>query len=179
MQRLITLLLLSGLAIATGGAVAASEDQTLKNWFDDPFLQVRNGMPDCPIPLGPLTTDAQRRAEAHYRVERGTSCWLAGKCEKPNAYLYDAPIAEAIRQRFVQSPEFEDASLWITVQRRFVIVQGCIAKDEQAMRIEFLISAVPDVERVVLQLRSARDEKPPYPLAPRQAGATDNPATPR
>lgn len=170
MIRIKTLLLLSSLILG-GNAVAADDVQTLKNWFDDPFLQMRNAMPACPVPLGPLLTDAQRRAEAHYRVERGTSCWLEGKCEKPNAYWYDAPIADAIRQRFSQTPEFADSSLWITVQRRFAIVQGCIASAEQAPRIESLIKTVPDVERVILQLRSNPDEKPPYPLAPPQADA--------
>lgn len=176
MIRMKTLLLLSSLVLG-GNAVATDDAQTLKNWFDDPFLQVRNAIPACPVPLGPLLTDAQRRAEAHYRVERGTSCWLEGKCEKPNAYWYDAAIADAIRQRFSQTPEFADSSLWITVQRRFVIVQGCIASAEQAPRIESLIKAVPDVERVILQLRSNPDEKPPYQLAPPQADAPPLPGS--
>ncbi len=43
----------------------------------------------CPAPLGPLFTVDEQRREAHYRIERGTSCWLAGKCKDSNAYRYD------------------------------------------------------------------------------------------
>jgi hypothetical protein len=171
-------LLLSILSIVNCTSAFAQEDQALKNWFNDPFFQVRNALPACPVPLGPLITEAQRNEEAHYRVERGTSCWMAGKCEKPNSYLYDAPIAEAVRQRFSASPEFADASLWITVQRRFVIVQGCITHAEQAARIESMIAVVPDVERVILQLISTPHEKPPYPLASPLPSTNGNPTAP-
>lgn len=169
MSRLNTFLLLSGLAICTCSMAAEGEDQPLKNWFNDPFFQVRDAIRSCPVPLGPLITEAQRREEAHYRVERGTSCWMEGKCEKPNSYLYDAPIATAIRQRLAQGSEFDNASLWITVQRRFVIVQGCIARPEQAPQIDAIMRTIPDVERVVLQLVSNPNQEPPYPLAPRVA----------
>ncbi|HXA46517.1 MAG TPA: BON domain-containing protein [Burkholderiaceae bacterium] len=147
----------------------AAADGELKNWFNDPFFQVRDAIKACPIPLGPLMTEAQRRNEAHYRVERGTSCWLEGKCDKPNAYLYDAPIAAAIGQRFSQSPAFQDTSLWITVQRKFVIVQGCIADANQAGQIETLIKAEPDVDRVILQLVTNPHETPPYIMAPTES----------
>jgi hypothetical protein len=178
MVRSFVLLLLSSLAIVNCKLAAAQEDPSLKNWFNDPFFQVRNALPTCPVPLGPLITEAQRNEEAHYRVERGTSCWMAGKCDKPNSYLYDAPIAEAVRQRFSASPEFTDASLWITVQRRFVIVQGCITHAEQATRIESMIAVVPDVERVILQLISTPHEKPPYALAPTPSNASGNSTVP-
>ena len=178
MSRLNALLLFFGLVIGTCSMAAEGEDQPLKNWFNDPFFQVRDAIHACPVPLGPWITEAQRREEAHYRVERGTSCWMEGKCDKPNSYLYDAPIAKAIRQRFAQGSEFDDASLWITVQRRFVIVQGCIARPEQTSQIDAIMRAIPDVERVVLQLVSSPNHPPPYPLAPNQAGAADNSARP-
>jgi hypothetical protein len=178
MSRMNTFLLVSGLAISACGIAAEGENPPLKNWFNDPFFQIRDAIRACPVPLGPLITEAQRREEAHYRVERGTSCWMAGKCEKPNSYLYDAPIAMAIRQRFAQGSEFDDASLWITVQRRFVIVQGCIARPEQAPQIDAIMRAIPDVERVVLQLVTSANQSPPYPLAPKHASAADNSALP-
>jgi hypothetical protein len=136
-----------------------------KNWFNDPFFQVRAGIPRCPAPLGPMITEAERNAEAHYRVERGTSCWMEGKCSKPNSYLYDAPIADALRQRFAQIDDFDNTSLWLIVQRRFVTVQGCITRPEQAAAIEAAIKAAPDVERVILQVSPPPYEHPPYPLA--------------
>lgn len=157
------------LVLALIGAMApacAAPPEELKNWFDDPFFQVRSGLPDCPLPLGPLMSEAQRRAEAHYRVERGTSCWLEGKCTQPNAYWYDATIGKAIGQRFAASAEFADTSLWITVQRRFVTVQGCISRREQAQQIEALLQEVPDVERVIVELMAPDDAKAPYRVAP-------------
>jgi hypothetical protein len=176
MPRLIDLLFLFSLGFCGAQAIAADDADILKNWFNDPFFQVRDTVKACPVPLGPLMTEKQRNAEAHYRVERGTSCWLAGKCDKPNSYLYDAPIAEAIRQRFSQTTELNETSLWITVQRRFVIVQGCTNGSDQAAQIEALLASVPDVERVILQLISSprEKEKPPYLLAPGQTRSTDS-----
>ena len=43
------------------------------NFFDDPFIQVTAGLPNCPTPPGPRITRSEIRAEAHYRAERGTS----------------------------------------------------------------------------------------------------------
>ncbi len=160
-------LLCLGLALfGAMGRVSAAPPEELKNWFDDPFFQVRSGLPACPLPLGPLMSEAQRRAESHYRVERGTSCWLEGKCAQPNAYWYDAPLGQAIEQKFAATAEFGDTSLWITVQRRFVIVQGCISRAEQAQQIETLLQATPDIDRVIVELMGPGDAKPPYRLAP-------------
>ena len=50
---------------------------------------------DVTPPLGPAYTEAERRVEAHSRLERGTTCWLAGQCAEPNAYRYDAANAIA------------------------------------------------------------------------------------
>lgn len=145
--------------------LAASAEE-LKNWFDDPFIQVRQGRANCPVPLGPLLPQSKRNAEAHYRVERGASCWLAGKCAKPNAYWYDADIGKAVAKAFADSPAFTDTSLWVTVQRRFVMVEGCAARPEQEQQIQALIEPLPDVERVIVQLAKPGDAKPPYATAP-------------
>jgi hypothetical protein len=136
-----------------------------KNWFNDPFFQVRSAILDCPMPLGPMITEAERNAEAHYRVERGTSCWMEGKCSRPNSYLYDAPIADALRREFANPTQFARTSLWLTVQRRFVFVQGCIAQSEQGDAIEAMIKSIPDVERVIMQVSLPPYDHPPYPLA--------------
>ncbi len=155
--------LISLILLGQIGTVSAEE---LRNWFDDPFFQARQGLPACPAPLGPFLPQSKRNAEAHYRVERGTSCWLAGKCAQPNAYWYDKGIATSVEKAFADSPEFGDTSLWITVQRRFVMVEGCVSKPEQEHQIEVLIQPLPDVERVIVQVAKPGDAKPPYALAP-------------
>lgn len=142
--------------------------ETLKNWFNDPFIQVRSAVPDCPPPLGPLVSEAEARKESHWRTERGTTCWLAGKCDKPNSYLYDAPIARSVQAHFAAEPGFaRNSSLWLTFQRRFVWIEGCSAdRALDAAALEAFVRAEPDVERVIVNLRRPGDSKPPYPLAP-------------
>ena len=51
-------------------------DEIVRNWFNDPFFQVRAGIASCPMPPGPYVTEEQRLKETHYRSERGTRCWL-------------------------------------------------------------------------------------------------------
>jgi hypothetical protein len=69
-------LALLGLAAACQGQAP----ETTHNGFDDPFFQIASAVPDCPPPAGPFVTEAEHRAEAHHRAEKGTSCWLAGGC---------------------------------------------------------------------------------------------------
>ena len=145
-----------------GAWASAGADEALRNWFNDPFFQVRGGIAECPVPLGPLTTESQMRAESHYRAERGTSCWLEKKCSKPNAYLYDAGIAAAVRERFAASTVLQDASLWITVQRRFVFVEGCVAAASLDGAVEALLRDLPDVERVLVNVTRDPRARPPY-----------------
>jgi hypothetical protein len=151
------------LAMLSNGAPNAADSPSRKNWFGDPFFQARNGMPECPLPLGPLLTEAEMKSESHSRVERGTSCWIAGECKQPNAYLYDAAIARAIQERLDKSAEFGDASLWITVKRRLVWVEGCMADARRVAELEVLIQSVPDVERVIVDVMPDVSGKPPYP----------------
>ncbi|SFA86048.1 hypothetical protein SAMN04515620_105142 [Collimonas sp. OK607] len=145
--------------------------ETLKNWFNDPFIQVRSAVPDCPMPLGPLISEQEMRKETHWRSERGTSCWLAGQCQKPNSYLYDAPIARSVRAHFAAEPGFaRNSSLWLTFQRRFVWVEGCSADTAITVAaLEAFVRVEPDVERVIINLRGMGDSKSPYPLAPPDA----------
>lgn len=134
----------------------------LKNWFNDPFFRVSAGIPDCPLPLGPLLTEAEMKAESHSRVERGTSCWMAGECRQPNAYLYDAGIAQAIRRRFQSTDAFGKDSLWITVSRRFVWAEGCVTDSRKAAELEALLRTVPDVERILVNVTNPAMQGPAY-----------------
>lgn len=147
-------------AFAAGLAGGARSDtQGLRNWFDDPFFQVADSLPGCPVPAGPLITEAEMKAESHSRAERGTTCWLSGACSEPNAYLYDARIAQHIREELgVQGR----ASLWITVKRRFVWLEGCVTDGAQAAQLESRLKAVPQVERVFVDVMTGVDGKPPY-----------------
>ncbi len=150
-------------------ALLLAQDDPLGNWFNDPFFRVRNGVADCPAPLGPLTRRSASVSEAHYRVERGTSCWLAGQCEKPNAYLYDAQIGQAVADLFASASDFQDTSLWITVQRRFVYIDGC-TNGERDVQLDRFVRTVPNVQMVFVDVRHGPGAHVPYQIAP--AGGT-------
>lgn len=154
------------LAMLAAGSVCAADEGLLKNWFNDPFLQVRNALPGCPVPLGPLRTEAEMKSESHLRVERGTSCWLAGECKEPNAFRYDAAIGQEISRRFAESSVFRESSLWITVKGRFVWAEGCLADRKQVEALDAWLRSVPDVQRVIVNVTQGVAEKPPYPTAP-------------
>jgi hypothetical protein len=168
----------SSVSAATSAATSAAQAMPAperKNWFNDPFFELSHAISDCPVPLGPLMTRAQMEDDAHYRVERGTTCWLAHKCTKPNSYMYDQPIADAIRAHFADSRQFGGTSLWITVQRRFVYAEGCAPAsfDLQALRRQ--LEAIPDVEQVFIRVGTAGHAPVPYrtlaaPDQPRGAG---------
>lgn len=128
----------------------------------DPFLQIGAGIANCPPPRPPAATADERRAEAHQRIERGTSCWLSGDCTRSSAYDYDAGIAAAMRERLAAAPAFGAASLWVTVRRRIVFVDGCVPPALQAREIEAWMQALPDVERVIVNVYSDLRADPPY-----------------
>ena len=155
---------MAGTIILFGMCAAAEGDSVVrKNWFNDPFFQVRTGVPRCQVPRGPLLTEAEMKSESHSRVERGTSCWMAGKCAQHNAYLYDAALAKTVQARFERSEAFKDASLWITIKRRFVWIEGCVAARADKERLEAFIQSTPDVERVIVDVTTDVTAKPPYP----------------
>lgn len=156
-----------GCHAATAGAEAEGED--LKNWFGDPFFQVSGGQGGCPLPRGPFMTEKEKIDDSHSRAERGTTCWLAGECERPNSYLYDAGIAETVRKRMADDPPIADDSLWVTVTRRFVFVEGCVADRKREGEIEALVREVPHVDRVFVNVMQGTSGRPPYRL--REHGA--------
>lgn len=134
-------------------ARADDEAESRRNWFDDPFVQVTAGLPGCPVPPGPLMTREQMRAEAHDRAQRGTSCFQAGRCRLPNAYLYDREIIPRVRQAVLVDGRFTDTSIWALGQRRAVWLQGCVRSAAQALAVEQLVRQIDDVEAVVNQLQ--------------------------
>lgn len=162
----------SVLALAALGALclpASSQgpaDEAARNWGNDPFLQLRADDASCPEPRGPRMTAPEWRAEAHWRIETGTSCWLAGRCSDSNAYRYDAAIAQALFPRLQALPELAGSAVWAYLQRRILFVQGCVADRAQALALEAAIgraaAAVPELQMVVPALRVAGDEGTPY-----------------
>ena len=159
----------AALFLLAGAALAQSGDRgERRNWFDDPFFPVSSGLAACPVPLGPLLTREEQRREAHYRIERGTSCWLAGKCSDSNAYRYDKGLAPKVDAALKAVPGIERTSVWVTIQRRWVFLEGCVVVPEQAALLERAARAVPDVEVVVPALDVGASARPRYPVAHRQ-----------
>jgi len=160
-----------GVAVACllAAAARAADDpaDARRNGFDDPFVQVTAALPGCPPPEPPLLTEEQMRREAHYRAERGTSCYQAGRCRLPNAYLYDREIAPRMVKAITVDGRFADTSVWIEGQRRWVWLKGCVARPEQKAALEQLVRAIDDVEAVIDQLQvGTTASPPPYPAAP-------------
>ena len=126
------------------------------NRFNDPFVQVTSGLPDCPTQEDPRITLAQMRAESHWRTERGTSCFRSGRCRLPNAYLYDREIIPRVKQAIEVDGRFANTSLWVEGQRRWVWLKGCVASDAQSVEIERLVRNIDDVEVVINHLTVGR-----------------------
>jgi BON domain len=144
--------------------VAHAADE-LRNWFDDPFFQVTSALADCPPPAGPFVDERGRREQAHRRAEKGTTCWLAGECERPKAYAYDQDIAAAIRQAFAGNTAFASTTtLWVTVQGRVVYVEGCVSGPAAEPQIESLVRSLPYVQQAIAIVRTDGNARPPYKL---------------
>ncbi|MGU7770050.1 BON domain-containing protein [Burkholderia sp. MR1-5-21] len=141
---------------------SAGEPQARRNWYNDPFVALSQDFAECPLPLGPWMTKAEMQDDAHYRVERGTTCWLAHRCTKPNSYLYDAPIADAAKAHFAGSAGLGGTSLWITVQRRFIYVEGCADTSFDRAALQRELEALPDVEQVFVRITDDPRRKLPY-----------------
>jgi hypothetical protein len=157
------------LACATASLLLASvvaAQEPRRNAFDDPFTVVTQGLAACPAAEGPLLTEEQIRAEAHDRAQRGTSCWLAGRCRLHNAYLYDKEIIPRVVKAVKADGRYGDTSVWALGQRRWVWLKGCVAKPEQRDAMEQLVRQIDDVEGVVNELMVGTAGAPPYKTAP-------------
>jgi hypothetical protein len=163
-------LLLLALATLTVACEALASDD-LANWFDDPFFQISAAIPDCPLPAGPFTTESDRRVQAHRRAEKGTTCWLAKECERPNAYAYDQDIAAAFQAAVRDGSDgnpFPNTTLWVTVQGRVLYIEGCAADEAVAGQLEVFAKALPYVQQAIAIIRTDASLRPPYKL--RQPG---------
>ena len=162
-------LLLALPLLATLAHAQASAPAERRNWFDDPFVQATHGLPGCPLPDPPLLTEKEMQAEAHWRAERGTSCFRSGRCRLPNAYLYDKEIAPRVVKAIAAAGTFETTSVWVEGQRRWVWLKGCVSTPEQAAELERMVRLIDDVEAVIPQLIVGTvmpEGKPVYRLPP-------------
>jgi hypothetical protein len=147
-------------AMPAAPAPQASAEVVLMNPFGDPFVAATQGLA-CPAPLGPAYTDSERKAETHSRAERGTTCWLSGLCKEPTAYRYDAANAAAAVTALRRDASLAASAIWVTAQRRFIFLEGCVVDAAQAARAEAAVAALPDVERVIPAL-ALPGERAPY-----------------
>ena len=150
--RALACVALAWVCAAHAQAPAASAPAERRNWFDDPFLQATSGLAGCPVPDPPLLTEAEMQHETHWRAERGTSCYRSGRCRLPNAYLYDKEIAPRVVQSIRTAGGFDDTTVWVEAQRRWVWLKGCVRTPEQAQEMERIVRLVDDVEAVIPQL---------------------------
>lgn len=166
----LSLPLLAVRALALAGllsaALPAQAQDTRTNAFHDPFLRVTSAMPGCPVPEGPLYTEAEVRELAHVRSQHGGSCHRVGRCRLPNSYLYDAEIIPRVQRYIREEGRFDDTSVWVLGERRLVTLMGCVQSAEQARALEKAVELVDDVMGVVnlLQVGTERSAAR-YPLA--------------
>lgn len=146
------------LALASCAATA----QERGNLFNDPFVQVTSGMPQCPVPRGPYITAEQARVQQHVRSQHGTSCHRVGRCRLPNSYLYDNEIIPRVQLYIREDGRFKDTSLWILGERRIVSIYGCVKTKEQAIELERTVTLVDDVMNVIPFVMVGTDGQPPY-----------------
>jgi hypothetical protein len=132
------------------------------NAWSDPFLKVTHAVPGCPVPAGPLFSPEEVRADSHWRAQRGVSCYLSGRCRLSNSYLYDKEIIPRVKQFILADGRFDNSSIWVMGQRRWVWIMGCVASDSDRQTLELLVKNIDDVEAVVNQLMVGGGGKPEY-----------------
>src|SRR5262245_53416442 len=156
-------------ALARSSAATPDNVAPLRNWYNDPFFAVSAEIAGCPVPRGPFQTKSEMEREAHVRVERGTRCYQEGRCAKMSSYHYDADIADNLRRALSGSPALNQTSLWVTVQRRWVFIQGCARDKSKQAPLEAIARRIPDVENVFVDLRVDPKKPPPYLVLPATA----------
>lgn len=170
----------AGMASAAPASTVAKDDaKVLLNRGQDPFFRISSGMAGCPEPLGPRIDEAAWQRETHHRLERGYRCHAEGRCRLSNAYHYDREIAETVQRRLQWlSRQHRDAprswqqtlpqtSLWLTVSRRWVTIQGCVPPGFDPKPLADALREVEGVERVVIETTDGPQQRVPYTVLPR------------
>ena len=93
-------------------------------------------------------------------MERGTSCFRAGRCRLPNSYLYDKEIMPRVQKAVDADARFDrTTSVWATGQRRWIWLQGCVSSEAESQALELLVRGIDDVEGVVNELAVVPDAR--------------------
>jgi hypothetical protein len=148
--------------VSTSCSAQAGED--MQNWFNDPFFQISSSIPTCPLPAGPFASEIDRRIQSHRRAEKGTTCWLAEECARPNAYVYDQDIASAFQAAVRDRDPFPNTTLWVTVQGRVLYIEGCATEEAITARVEAFARSIPNVQQAIAIIRTDASSRPPYRL---------------
>jgi len=114
------------LVVAMLCATLHAQAQAPRTYLLDPFAQATSGDPRCPVVAPPMLDEAEMRAQAHSRAERGTSCCLAGTCECGGPYKHDPEINERVVAAIRSDRRFGGTSVWVTTTRGFVSLKGCV-----------------------------------------------------
>jgi len=149
-------------ALAMVASAPCGAQDGLQNWFNDPFFQISAAIPDCPLPAGPFTDENDKRIQAHRRAEKGTTCWLAKECDRPNAYVYDHDIAEGLKAALRERGLFADTTVWVTVQGRVVYLEGCAVSESVVPALEAFARSVQHVQQAIAIIRTDPAVRPPY-----------------
>jgi hypothetical protein len=149
-------------ALAMVASAPCGAQDGLQNWFNDPFFQISAAIPDCPLPAGPFTDENDKRIQAHRRAEKGTTCWLAKECDRPNAYVYDHDIAEGLKAALRERGLFADTTVWVTVQGRVVYLEGCAVSESVVPALEAFARSVQHVQQAIAIIRTDPAARPPY-----------------
>jgi hypothetical protein len=166
------LTLIGALVIAGPCAALANEAQALLNRGQDPFFRISSAIAHCPEPLGPRIDLAAWQRETHHRLERGYRCHAEGRCRLSNAYHYDREIAETVQRRLQwlarQDRGWQRTSLWLTVSRRWLTIQGCVPPGFDPKPLVDALGNVEGVERVIVETTDRPRQHVPYRVYPGQ-----------
>jgi hypothetical protein len=145
------------LLVPLSAAVAADEG----NPYDDPPpLAATHGIADCPAPRVRVLSPDEARREAHQRVERGTSCWLAGTCPPGGDYKGDGDLNARVAAAIAADGRFADSSVWVETLRKFVTLKGCVTTVEQGRALDDLVRSIDGVKRVWLETKIVGGRRP-------------------
>src|SRR5438874_3489952 len=134
-------MLAAALALASAASPLLAEEP--RTYQLDPFTQATAGYAGCPEAKPPVLTEQEMRTTAHQRVERGTSCCLAGTCECGGAYKHDPEINDRVAAAIKADSRFAKTSIWVTTTRKFVTLQGCVRNAAQKKALERLVKGQP------------------------------------
>lgn len=140
--------------VMIGGTGTLDAAEPPGNPYDDPPpLRATNGLAGCPTPSIRVLGPEEARREAHQRVERGTSCWLAGQCEAGGDYKDDGVVNARVAAAIAADGRFVRTSIWVETLRKFVTLKGCLGNATEGPLLVAVARSVPGVKLVWLETK--------------------------